>query len=467
VVIAGLRGGSGKTLFTMGLLAAYRDRGRAVVPFKKGPDYIDAAWLGLASGSDCYNLDPYLMSREQVLSTYLRHTEGVDGAIIEGNRGLYDGVDEEGTYSTAELAKAIRAPVVVVVDATKTTRTAAAMVLGLRSLDPQVDIRGVVLNHVAGSRHERILRRSIEQFAGVRVLGSVPRLEGFPFPERHLGLVPPQEHGIQCDVLRMASRAVRENVDLEGIWEVAREAGYLPEVHLYRGRAAQRPERGLRVGVIRDAAFHFYYPDNLEALEEQGAQLVEINALESRVLPPLDGLYIGGGFPEIFAERLADNAALRTAIRDAAADGLPIYAECGGLMYLGKSLRTNGKDYPMVGALPLVTEFRQRPQGHGYTSLQTVGENPFFTVGLVVRGHEFHYSRIVSLEESSVRFAFRVERGAGVDGKREGILRGNTLATYTHLHALSCGAWGQGVVEGAARRRWERDHDGVVSHARC
>jgi cobyrinic acid a,c-diamide synthase len=430
-----------------------------VVPFKKGPDYIDAEWLGLASGLECRNLDPYLMPRERILAAYLRHTEKADGALIEGNRGLYDGVDVEGTYSTAELAKSLRSPVAVVMDATKTTRTAAAMVLGLRSLDPEVDIQAVVLNQVAGSRHEAMLRKSIEQYAGVKVLGAIPRLNGLGFRERHLGLVPPPEHAVRGEVVARAAEAVREHVDVEALWSVARQAGHLPEVKRCRGNTPSAATPSMRVGVIRDEAFHFYYPDNLEALEDRGIELIPVSALSSRGLPLLDGLYVGGGFPEVFARGLAENRTLRRDIRSAAADGLPVYAECGGLMYLGTSLRVRGKEFPMVGALPLTTEFQEKPQGHGYTSMEAVEQNPFFPVGCRLRGHEFHYSRIVSLEESAVRYAFRVRRGNGLDGKREGILRWNMLATYTHLHAGGCEEWAAGVAEQAAARKRDRSSD--------
>jgi cobyrinic acid a,c-diamide synthase len=465
IVVAGLRGGSGKTLFTLGLLSCWREQGRSIVPFKKGPDYIDAAWLRWAAGVPCYNLDPYLMPREQIVGSFLRRTQGVHGAVVEGNRGLYDGVDAQGTYSTAELAKVLRVPVVVVMEATKTTRTAAAMILGLRQLDPEVDLRGVILNQVAGGRHESVLRQSIERYSGVRVLGALPRLRGISFPERHLGLVPPEEHGSQDEVIRVAADAVRSHVDLEALWEAARACGELPALHLYRGKPGGRVQ--CRVGVVQDEGFHFYYPENIEALEEHGAEVVSFSALNQRRLPQVDALYIGGGFPEVYVQRLADNATLRADIRSAVEDGLPVYAECGGLMYLGNRLRVRGREYPMVGALPLVTEFTERPQGHGYTGLEAVAGNPFFPVGYRLKGHEFHYSRIVALDESQVEFGFRVERGSGLDGRREGIVRKGVLGTYTHIHALGCDAWPQGLVRQATQRRGERGIPVTAGNAMC
>lgn len=452
IMVAGLRGGSGKTLLSMGLLRLWNGLGRTVVPFKKGPDYIDAAWLARASSRPCYNLDPYLMTREQILATYARHSDGVEATLVEGNRGLYDGVDEHGSYSTAELAKLLKLPVVVILDATKTTRTAAAMVLGLRLLDPEVPISAVVLNQVGSARHESVLRRSVEQYGGVRVLGAVPRLRELGLPERHLGLVPPAESGAVEEVLERTLEVISKYVEVEVLWELAQQAGAIPDVHMYRARKLVGKSRA-RLGVMRDAAFHFYYPENLEALRDAGLDLVEINGLTDGTLPAVDGLYIGGGFPEMFAGALADNEGLRREIRAAISDGLPVYAECGGLMYMGEGIRAGGRAYPMVGALPLWTEFTDRPQGHGYTVLETSAQNPFFPVGTLLRGHEFHYSRVVSLDESRVAFAFRVRRGKGVDGKVDGIVRRNVLATYSHLHAASCEDWAWLVAERVAACR--------------
>lgn len=463
MIVAGLRGGSGKTILSMGLLGLWRGMGRAVVPFKKGPDYIDAAWLAMAAGRPCYNLDPYLMTEEQLLASYARRSEGVDGVLVEGNRGLYDGVDEHGTYSTAELAKLLGLPVVIVLDATKTTRTAAAMVLGLRSLDPDVPIAAVILNRVAGARHESVSRRSIERYGGVRVVGAVPRLEDLPLPERHLGLVPPAESDAVSEVLERAAEVVSRHVDVEALWGVAKGAAVVPHVQIYRTRKPC-PRTKARLGVMRDQAFHFYYPENLEALSEVGLDLVEISALQDRSLPAIDGLYIGGGFPEIFAQALADNLQLRGEIRSAAANGLPVYAECGGLMYLGEGIRASGKLFPMVGALPLWSEFTDRPQGHGYTELETCAANPFFEVGTVFKGHEFHYSKVASLDESKVSLVFNVRRGRGLDGRKDGVARWNVLATYSHIHASSCEQWAWSVRERVVRRSSEGKQQLAMAH---
>jgi len=450
VLVAGLSGGGGKTLVAVGMLAAWRERGHAVAAFKKGPDYIDAAWLSRAGGTPCRNLDLFLMSADAIVGSFTAATSGVDTAVIEGNRGLYDGVDAQGTYATAELAKLLHAPVLLVVDCAKATRTVAALVLGCQRLDPLVPIRGVVLNHVAGRRHEAVLRDAIAQICDLPVVGALPRLADHPFPERHLGLVPPQEHARLEEAVAQAARIAEHHLDLDAIWALARAA---PALRSAPAPSTDRRQEHVRVGVCRDAAFQFYYPDNLEALVRAGARIVEISPLTAPTLPPVDALYIGGGFPETLAPTLADNAAFRASVREAVEAGLPVYAECGGAVYLGERLVMDGRDYPMTGVLPAVFGFGAKPQGHGYAVLETVGTNPFFDVGQSVRGHEFHYTYIQELTADDVTFAFRVHRGFGCDGVRDGLHRHNVLASYTHVHALGTPTWAPALVRAAAAYR--------------
>jgi cobyrinic acid a,c-diamide synthase len=452
LVVAALRGGAGKTTLSIGMAAAWRRRGRIVVPFKKGPDYIDAAWLSLAAQRPCHNLDTFLMGRRKVLSSFRGNAEPQGISLIEGNRGLYDGVDSRGTQSTAELAKLLKAPVVLVLDCTKVTRTLAAMVLGCQRMDPGVDIRGVILNQVAGSRHEKILRASIEETCDLPVLGAVPRMDDFPFPERHLGLTPPQEHQWVSRALERAAEVAEKYLDLEEIWKIGGSASpfqwELEEEEKLRAAAG-----GPRIGILRDSAFQFYYPENLQALEDRGARLIEISAVREKALPPLNALYIGGGFPETHAEQLANNLSFRLSLRDAIKNGLPVYAECGGLMYLGEKLAMDTRSYPLVGVLPVTFSMEKRPQGHGYTLLEVEKENPFYAVGRILKGHEFHYSRVLSLEEGRVRFAFRVKRGTGIKEKQDGLCWKNVLATYSHIHALGCEEWTVGLMRKAAENR--------------
>ena len=455
LLLSALRGGAGKTTLTLGLLAAWRDQGRVMVPFKKGPDYIDPAWHALAAGRPSHNLDPFLMEGDQIMALVSRYASQADALLIEGNRGLYDGLDAQGTYSTAELAKFLATPVVLVVDCTMRTRTTAALVLGCQHFDPQVPIRGVILNQIARPRHEALIRAAIERYCGLPVLGAIPRLKCAVFPERHMGLVPPQEHSTAQKAVSTARDLAQRYLDLEGLWQVACQAPPLlqaPPLYQERGAAVTR----VTIGVIRDSAFQFYYPENLEALEREGAVLVELSAQTAPVLPPdLDALYIGGGFPETHAAALSQNQSFRYSLKAAAQAGLPIYAECGGLMYLGETLQVQGKKFPMVGLFPYEFIMGKKPQGHGYTILEVVRQNPYFPVGTTLKGHEFHYSQIRPEPGPEASLAFRISRGEGLGGGREGLVYGNVLATYTHLHALGAPQWATALVGRA--RQYQRE----------
>ena len=449
VVIAGLRGGSGKTTLSLGLVAAWRQRVGEVVPFKKGPDYIDAGWLALAAGQPCYNLDPYMMSGEQILDSFWQHVQNAEAAVIEGNRGLFDGMDADGSCSTAELAKLLQAPVLLVVDGTMVTRTAAAAVLGCQHLDPEVAIQGVVLNRVAGPRHQEMLKTTIERYCRVPVVGAIPKLKEDDFPERHMGLVTALEHPEAREAIFARIQVVERYLDLEKVLTIADQAPPLTWEPVYPRKRASKAYRQPTIGIIRDSAFQFYYPENLEALERRGASLVTINALQDTFLPELDGLYIGGGFPETHAEQLAANDQLRKSLRLAIEAGLPVYAECGGLMYLGRNLEIEGKTYPMVQALPMDFRLEQKPQGHGYTELEVVNTNPFYPVGTTLRGHEFHYSRVTRFELNPESLAFAMRRGSGILDRKDGVCYKNTLATYSHVHAIGTPEWAEGLIRRA------------------
>ncbi|MGA2935633.1 MAG: cobyrinate a,c-diamide synthase [Syntrophobacteraceae bacterium] len=452
LIVAAMRGGAGKTLISVGLSAAWkRHLGLRIVAFKKGPDYIDAGWLSAASGGPCYNLDPFLMSPEQIVRSFVMRSARADGSLIEGNRGLYDGVDANGSYSTAELAKLLRCPVVLILDATKVTRTAAAMVLGCQRLDADVNIAGVILNQVAGKRHEQVLRESIEQWCGIPVLGVVPRQTRNFFPERHLGLVPPEEAEDSLEALSVAAAKMSEYLDLEALWKLAVEAPALgcplPPPKAAATLAAAPP---LKIGIIRDSAFQFYYPENFEALEERGASLVRISSLENAPLPEVDALYIGGGFPETHLEKLAANEVFRDSVKSAVEAGLPVYAECGGLMFLCRGIRHREKLHPMVGVFPFEIILGTKPQGHGYTVMECVSPNPFFPIGTTVRGHEFHYSRVAGrLDPGSCRFVFRLKKGHGIVAGWDGICYKNVLAGYSHLHAAGNELWADAMIAAA------------------
>jgi cobyrinic acid a,c-diamide synthase len=448
VVIAGLSGDSGKTLVSLGLLASWRAAGRTTAAFKKGPDYIDAAWLSWAAGSACRNLDAWLMGEAAVRRSFAWHAREAELSLIEGNRGLFDGLDASGSASTAALARVLDAPVVLVVNVAKMTATAAALVRGCQALDPTLRLGGVILNRVGSGRQEQIARAAIEGACAVPVVGALRRLEDDLVPGRHLGLVTPAEHGGLGGLAARLADLVGRDVDVGRIESLARAAAPLAVPPPPR----QAPGPRVRVGYFHDSAFTFYYPENLEALMEAGARLEPISALTGATLPAVDLLYIGGGFPETHAATLSDNAQLRAAVRAAAARGLPIYAECGGLMYLAETLRADGREYPMAGVLPITVTLEPRPQGHGYCELAVDTPNPFFPVGSTLKGHEFHYSHVTAgLERVTSVYAAR--RGTGCGHGRDGLVVGNVLASYAHLHAGGATGWAQRLCGCALKLR--------------
>jgi cobyrinic acid a,c-diamide synthase len=473
IVLAALKGGAGKTFITLGLVAALRKRGLSQAVFKKGPDYIDAGWLGSAAGSDCYNLDSYLFGAEIIQASFVRRSLGKDIAVIEGNRGLFDGVDADGSYSTAELAKLLKAPVILIVDATKVTRTAAALVLGCTGLDSHLNLQGVILNRVAGARHETILRQAIEDATPIPVIGSVNKLPLENFPQRHLGLLPLHEHPRAADFIDQASVVVEESVEVDRILEIADAARASHLEARWDDLECRYPDdlSGIRIGVLKDSAFQFYYPENLEAITRNGARLVEVSALTDQELPRLDGLYIGGGFPETHAQQLAENSTFKLSLKSAVQKGLPVYAECGGLMYLSRSLHIDEKTYPMVGVFPVDSVLERKPQGHGYIRVEVLHPNPFYPLGTVLTGHEFHYSYVTVVDDSTATYAFYVLRGHGIDGKHDGLCVFNALGTYLHVHALGEPLWTKGILKKALEyramaERWQGEGTEKIAQTR-
>lgn len=449
-VVAGLAGGSGKSVISVGLTAAFARQGKKVVPFKKGPDYIDAGWLQLAAGHRCYNLDPFLMNDAAVHHSVQRHARDAEIVVLEGNRGLYDGVTADGGYSTADLAISLGLPVLLVVNCTKTTRTVAAMVLGCLKFDERLDIRGVVLNQIATERQRLLITEAVERYTGIPVLGSIPRMKRDIFPMRHLGMIPHQEYDDSEDALAFLVETVTAGIDLARIKDLMSPLAPVlqadPEEEIL-------PVPDVRIGILQDAAFQFYYSENLEALERAGAELVYLNALYDKGLPELDGLYIGGGFPETSARELAANVSFRDSVRVAAEKGLPIYAECGGLIYLGESIVLDGQEYPLAGVFPVRFGMSKKPQAHGYSIFIAERENPFYPAGTEVRGHEFRYSTVLDWQGESEELPLKMMRGKGFVDGRDGLSRGNVLALYTHVHADGTPQWASAVV--GRCRQWK------------
>ncbi|MDH5638719.1 MAG: cobyrinate a,c-diamide synthase [Nitrospinota bacterium] len=442
LVAAPLRS-SGKTTVCVGLCRSFSQRGLIVQPFKKGPDYIDPMWLSSAAGRNCRNLDFFMMGDETILRAYTTFSQGADIAVVEGNLGLYDGLDPEGADSSAGLAHLLRLPVILVVDTMGMNRSVAALVQGFTRFEPDLPIRGVILNRVASARHEAKLVDSIRRNTDVEILGAIPKApEQMKVLERHMGLIPVKEDPTLFSKVDDIGRIIAENVDLDRIAQIAKSAAPLPKLPPC---PSERKASDITIGIARDRAFTFYYPENLEALEAAGARLVPFSPLEDRRLPEVNGLYIGGGFPEVFLKELEANTALRGQIRHELENGLPALAECGGLMYLTRSIEFDGARSQMVGFLPCDVHMEKKPMGLGYMTLEPTGACSWFSAGGKVLCHEFHHSRLIGLE-ADTRFAWRVQRGTGIDGAHDGILRKNTLSTYAHIHSCGAPEWAEDFV---------------------
>jgi cobyrinic acid a,c-diamide synthase len=469
LLISAAHKSSGKTMVSVGLTAAFDARGLRVQPFKKGPDYIDALWLARASGRHCYNLDFNTQTDTEIRALFARHAVQADLAIIEGNKGLHDGVDLEGRDSSAALAKLIGAPVMLVIDVTGITRGVAPMVLGNLIFDRDVTIGGVILNRVASARQEGKLRQAIERYTDVPVVGAVGRDSTLLIKERHLGLTTPDEMSTLDEMISRLRLAVERGVDLDRVLEIAGGtsvtpfpgAGAAQPLTLPGAQGATAVKPDLRIAVARDTAFSFYYPDDLEALQDAGAELVYFDTLRDAQLPQVDGLFIGGGFPETQMPALAANRGLRVQVRRVAEAGLPIYAECGGLMYLTRSIRWDSELHEMVGFIPADTVMHAKPQGRGLVVLEETDASPWPRADRLARAgdrshipaHEFHYAALEGLDPAT-RFAYRVIRGHGIDGRHDGIVKGNVLGSFSHLRSTErSGCWARRFL--AFVRAWK------------
>ncbi len=464
IVVGAPKGRSGKTTISIAIGRALSKRGFSVQPFKKGPDYIDPSWLTLACGRACANLDTFLMPEEALMASFGRRAADADLALIEGAMGLYDSPEADGSGSVAWLARLLKAPVILVVNAERMTRSIAALVSGYQHFEPETDIAAVILNNVSGARHREKLVHAVESHCGIPVVGAVPADPELTITERHLGLTPSAEKDQAESVVATICEVVEKHLDLDAILAIANGA---PELAVPVRDIAPEPVRIARIGVLRDRVFSFYYPENLEALSDAGVEVVPLDVLAERGLPDLDGLYIGGGFPELYASQLEANSRLRADIAGAIEKGLPTYAECAGLMYLCRAIRWQGRRYEMVGIIPAEVELSKRPAGHGYVELAVTAENRWFPRGHSLRGHEFHHSRIIPAEP--VATACAVKRGHGMDGRVDGIVYKNLFAAYTHLHSLGNPDWARAFAALAAAYRASKerrkDHGGMNSQA--
>ncbi len=449
LILAGDRSSAGKTTISTGLMSILHESGLKVQPFKVGLDYIDPSYHSLVTGRQGGNLDGFLMSGEAIVEAFQHSAEGADIAIIEGVRGLYEGLEAVSDVgSTAQIAKILKAPVILVVDAQSITRSTAAIVKGYKDFDRGISFKGVILNKVGSERHAEKARTAIEKYTGVEVLGAIPRNKGMSLTMRHLGLIPAREGASRVgDFEARISKIkaiIKEHVNIDRLVEIAKAAPRLKARK--QSIFIKENDAGVRIGVALDEAFNFYYKDNVDLLTLKGAEVVYFSPLHDREIPDVDGLMIGGGYPEFFAGELSDNSSMRKSIAEASANGMPIYAECGGMMYLVRALEDeNGKRYDMVGAMDGVASMKHI-RHIGYVAGQFEKDTPIGAKGSFFKGHEFHYSIITDIPPDA-RFAYRMDRGIGIKDGMDGMMVNNTLGSYTHLHAASYVPFAKKFVE--------------------
>ncbi len=432
VVIAGTITKVGKTLISLGLMRALRNRGFVVQPFKVGPDFIDPSFHYFATGRFSRNLDSFMMDAKDIRRIFCKASKDADIAIIEGKTALYDShdaIDERG--STAHVAKILDSPVILIANAERISRGIAAQLIGYKMFDRDVKIKGVILNKVGNERHAKKVRLATEKLAEMEVVGVIPRREDIVLPYRHLGLVPAHERDEFSRIFDLMAEVVENYVNVDRIVEIAEDCGEME----CDEEEAEFVKEDVKIGIIRDKPFSFYYQDNIDSLSRV-AEVVYIDSLRDKRLPDVDALYIGGGFPEVFAKELEANKSLREDIYDFCNSGKPVYAECGGLMFLGETISTfDGDEYEMVGFLPIKTVMNRRFQALGYTEYISEIDTPISKAGDRFLAHEFHYSKVIPLSE--LKFAFKVLRGRGIENGKDGIIRERTLATYAHVHTYA------------------------------
>jgi cobyrinic acid a,c-diamide synthase len=433
LVIGGMKSGCGKTTLSLGMMAALARRGQKVAPFKIGPDFIDPGHHSRMTGATSRNLDGWMLTKTYNQQCFAKHTEGADIAVIEGVMGLFDGYDgKSDAGSTAQMAKWLGIPVVLVVDAKSLARSAAAVVMGFERFDDGLSFAGVIFNNVGSRRHLEYLKDATRNTVGMPCLGGILHDERIAIPERHLGLFTREDFSLANETTDHLVDLINSSVDLDLL------VSNLPQISV-RERidpaSQSKKEKTIRIGVARDNAFCFYYPDNLELLANQGAEIVCFSPIVDEHLPEnIDGLYLGGGYPELYAEKLADNGALRKQIKERSDDGMPIYGECGGFMYLCRDLcDLGGKRYPMTGCFPFETKMFSRLKALGYREISITADTIIGKTGQVIRGHEFHYSEL-SRQASNVATVYRISDRSGMDREPGGYLVNQTLGSYNHLH---------------------------------
>lgn len=445
VLLSATRRSSGKTTIAMGLCRALKDRGMDVAPFKKGPDYIDPMWIGLAAGRACVNLDFNSMTEQEVAEKFAGHCQDQEIAVVEGTMGLFDGIDTSGSDSNAALAKQLNLPVILIVDCKGMARGIAPLLTGYLAFDPDIDLIGVVLNNVTGSRHEAKLRNAVKGYTDLPVIGVVPHQAELTINERHIGLMTSAEDHLAMHNIATIASTVAAGLDIDLLLDLAHRHRFDLAADCRKTEFPQAA--GMRLGIARDQAFSFYYPDDIELMEKAGVEIHAFSPLEDRGLPEVDALFIGGGFPELYAGRLESNRSMREAVDRFCSSGRPVYAECGGLMYLARSLNWQGRRYRMAGYFPADIRMNDRPVGRGCVELSPTAQHLWHTgqsdrqqSSSVVRAHEFHHSSIDSLDEN-IDYAWQMVRGHGADGEHDGFVRQGVLAGFSHLRNTQGYPW--------------------------
>lgn len=473
IIITSTAGGGGKTMLSLGLARLLRNKGHAVLPVKKGPDYIDAAWLSGASGHPATNLDPYLLDGAGLRAQLANAKESLLAedeqkravAVIEGNRGLFDGMDISGSCSTATLARELDAPVLITLNVTKMTRTVAAILQGLAGFEKGLRFAGVVLNRTGSSRHAAYIRKSIETYTDFEVLGELPRQKKNLLPERHMGIASWAGDSLSDtaeETLETLAAFVSAHVDCDKIIARARTAPPMVHGPFWQTEAVTPIIRPV-IGYVRDACLWFYYRENLEALERAGARLVRLSFSDTEEWnwtgpDALDGVYLGGGFPEDFLEKLSSGQRLKELAREARS-GLPVYAECGGMMVLARSITRDGIKWPMGNVLPVDIETDTHPHGLGYVQGQLQRDTPFYPRGFMLQGHEFHYSRAMEDSLNPDAPVLRLSRGKGLKDGMDALVQGSVWGSYTHIFAPVIPSWAQAFCALAEQRRIQRTKD--------
>lgn len=437
IIVSGVSGKIGKTVVTSAIISLLKERGYRVQPFKIGPDFIDPSYHNIFSNLLSRNLDSIMFRKETIIASFCNTMRNADVAVIEGVFGLYDSLDgktEKG--STAEISKTLKAPIVLIVDAERINRGLLALVKGFIDFDKNVKIAGIIINNVAHEKQKgKIVNAFREYFKELEIVGVIYRSNTIEekMRYRHLGLIPTSERAGEIEEIIQAIKQVGQQIDIDKLVEIASDVDEI--CPSFYEEPYPKVKSNIKIGVVKDSVFSFYYPENLEYFEAFGDKVYYVDSLNDSSLPEIDLLYIGGGFPEVFAEILEKNKPLKNDIKKKYGDGLKIYAECGGLIYLSEKVKTfDGEEYMMTGLIDGYVEMHKKPVGHGYVYLSTIRDNPLTSLGQGLIGHEFHHSRLVLKEKAD--FAFRVERGYGVDGTHDGIMKENLLAMYTHLHFL-------------------------------